>query len=1233
MYLIIIFFPSAFGVLLQSGLNQNTITYPTKVEQCQNVELNENQSFYLELNKEDNIFNKFSNDFQELGSDIRNLTFVNFISSVQIVPDSFKILQSQQLLFPGGMGLCSLLQNKRSLDYSIYCKDVMPQKYIENNFSKLKEFTFLIAYQEGLKCNDYKYSNHLFYILCSIQDQIQIISFDLEGNRQQINYTISMDQQQCNIKFQLFQDSHLLVYFCLCLNWELMIFDSQMQFKRSFTAQEIYLKAQFNYNKELQDLFVCYQVLYLIFDNEQIHLFVLSLMASDFEHDSKVYNQQIQRFQLLQLQSCTLENQGIELSDINNFTNYQIENLKIIQKLGPQIMFLAFSDHLIVMLANEIMQTIQIEFIFFCSIPTVTQYFWIVNDQNRAFIFEINLFQNYFTYQSKANYVGFYTIEKNNIKLIKCFSISQHRNKQDYFKFQIDNLKYQNYLVQIDDNFDGIQIEKKSFFNKNFKFNFTFPSFFQQKIEQNKTLRQCNISRTQLNLISKFFAFKLKSENYLLFNQGELLTIYHCNSQRFIYFNIQIDLNSIKTHYLIQNLQFILVQENQSRIIAFIYQQNAKASIQYQMHSFKEKIRVTYIYKNLLVVQDSNYLFYFNSQLNKFQNSYQINPNLFINQEITKDVIQVFNFYDTFILQYESYFIVQVEQFVTQKIYLNIVILGGYSRRSQPPQVILIAMNQNKSRIYKYLITQRNFYLLSTYYFEDYIPIQPLNYQINEENFIIATKQQSNSQFHLMLFFINQANSFECYEIVSTPYQYFYVQSNILYYYNENQELIEYDIKYFSLDFDLQLLNEIFYNVHFQIDIQVIQTPRDDDIYSEKFNLLALNMQEKLSIVNQSNSTIILNHNQAILYPNQFVYGSFLLFDLLNTSSFTLQSPFKLVQAITCLAIDNYFCVIQFLPLIKILDLKTNNQNNYLIPYRSTKNTKFHAWEDMIVLIEYQQQNIIIYNYKKDSLKVLHIQDFYQCSYLLQQILIIQASGYTYFYFLDEEISLLETVVGMPYLQTNFNYYQIDTEEICKVLIEPDKIQILCFQIKQGVTSSISNYTIPIQDIYNKIILSDQLTEFSYECKIQVLNLTFIGQNEVDFKIIVNYKKLGFKNQQILQFYVQITLKDQEYQIKLNNLIKLSKVNANCNSFLLQNNLLYVCTYLQIFLYKLEIGLQILDSYANFELQGKTFFILNNTHIVTFNQYNAEVSLYEVDYWRLFKNENINDEDEPCNYA
>ncbi|CAK80554.1 unnamed protein product (macronuclear) [Paramecium tetraurelia] len=1182
------------------------------------------------MNKEANMFYKFSNDFQELSSDKWNLTFVDFISSTIVAPDHFTILQSQQLLLPGGMSLCSLLQNKLTLDYSIYCKDVMPQKYRENNFSKLKEFTFLIAYQEGLKCNDYVFLNHLLYILCQIEDQIQLISFDLEGNRYQNSYNISQVQQQCKINFKLFQNQYLLVYFCQCLNWELIIFDQQLQFIRRFTDQEKYLEVQFNSNKELQDLFVCQQRLYLIFDREYISLLVLSVMASDFQIESKAYNLKIQRLQVLQLQSCRLENQGINLSDASTiFKDKQLENLKIIQKLGLYITCLVFNDQLILMLTNEITQTIRFEIKFLSYIPTITQYFWVVDNQNKVNIFEINLFQNYFTYQSKANYVGFYTIKQMKIELIRCFAISQQIDKQDYFKNQIDKLKYQNYLVQIDDNFDGIQIEKQSFFlNRNLHFHFTFPSLFQQKIELKKTNRLCCINRQQLNLVSKFFAFKIKSQNYFMFNKNGHLVIYHCNSQRFMHFNIQIDLNSIRTYYLIQELQFILVQENEGRIITFIYQGKAQNSIQYQMYLFKEQIRTSFTYKNQLIVQDQNSLFYFNTQLNIFQKQSPFNHNYFINSEIFRDAIQIFNFFDIFILQYGSYFIVQVELLVTLKIYLNIVILGGYSRRSQPPQVILIGMDQNKSRIDKYLITNRNYYLLQTYYFEDYFPIQPLNYQINEQNFIIATRQQSNNQFHLMLFIINQINSFECHEIISTPYQYFYAISNILYYYDVNQELIEYDIKYLSFDYDVQPLKEMFYNLQFQIDITDVQSPRDGNIYSEKFNLLALNLQEELSLVNQSDATITLNNNQAILYPNQFLQGEFMSFDLSNTSSFTLQSPFKLVQTKTCISLDNNFCVLELLPFIKVLDLNTNTENQYLIPYRVTENIKFHGWQDMVVIVEFSDLKITIQYYKKDTLKVLLINESYQGSNLVQQILIIQTSTFTFFYFLDEEIRLLETTTGIQNLSINSIFYQIDSDKICKILFESDKIHISCFQIKQGVTSSVSNYTIPTQDIYNAISLSDKLIEFSYECKIQVLNLTSIGQNELDLKITVNYRKLFFIYQQILQFYVQITLKDQEYQIKLNNLIKLSKHNANCKSLLLQNNLLYVCSNLQIFLYKLESGFQLLDSYAIQNLERQTISILNNTHIAEFNQINTEVSIYEIDYWRLIKNENINVEEE-----
>ncbi|CAD8163532.1 unnamed protein product [Paramecium pentaurelia] len=1234
MYFITFFILDALAEILYSIPNQNNYLSPANEQECQNIVLMENQNFYLELDKEANIFYRFSNDFQELFSDKWNLTFIEFVSQVEFAPDYFSILQSEYLLFDDGMCFCSLLQNQRNLDYSIYCKDVMVQKYIgyQVQFSEIQEFSFLILYQDGLKCNSFVFLNQLFYLLCIIEDQMQIITFDLEGNRYQQNYTIS--SQQCEVKYQIIQRFSLLIAFYKCVNWEIMIYDHKLQDLIRITDQEIYLKAQSDSNKYLQDIFICQDNLFLIFDHEYFQLRILSFQSPINSIDSTIHIEKIKNLQFMLLSSCTLENKIISEYTIHStLIDFELINLKSIMKLGRYLTFLIYSDHLIVRLTKEITQQIHIEINQFCYIQQKLNYFVIVDKQNKVNLFEINLFQNYFIYQSNIKYVGFYKIEDQIVKLIKCFVINQYQHQEDKLKTSIENLKNYNYMIQIDDNFDNIEIEKSHFFlNPNQKFHFNFPNIFYQRIEHTKNNQICNINRQQLKHASKFLIFKINLQNYLMFNRNELLVIYHCNSQDFSYFNLKIDLNLIKIFY-IQNVQLALVQETEGRIITFLLYQKLYDSIPYQMQQFKEQIRVSLLYRNYLIIllQNSNQLFFQYLKENTFINQSHYNPHYFNNntdfQEKIKNTIKILNFYNIFILQYESHLIVQVEQFVFQTINLKMVLLGGFQKRSQPLQIILIGMNQEMNRIDKYLITKENYYKISTFYFQDYIPIQPLEYQFHENNLIITTKTQNQDLFHIMIFFIDQKNNLEYYEIISTPYKYFYAISDFLYYYNTNQELIEYNIKYFTLDYCLQDFNQIIYNLQFQIDIINPYSQIDNSNYSEQLNLFVINYKENLQLINKSNPKIMLNNNQAIINPNKFVHGIFYEFYLQNTTSFILQSPFKVVSQKKCLDLYNNLCVIQFDPQFIVQDITKNVEQNQTFSIRITEDFKIHGCnEGIIITQQIDIENIKIQYFKKDIEIFILIKGKLKETQIKQQILIVQTSEFIYYYFINEEITFIYSCAFNLITQYHNLFHQIDTDKICQTLFEFNEIQILCSQIQQGVKLSIQNYTIPIQDIYDSINLGHPY--FQNDAKIKILSLISTLQNVLDLKIVINYIRQQQRYGQILQFHVQITLQNQEYQIILTNLIRLPKFNLNCLLQLLQDNLLFICQQLKIYLYKLQDEFQVLDPYAIQQFPGQLFSILNNTHIAIYNQINNEVNILNIDFWRLIKNDNIIIEDE-----
>ncbi|CAD8055975.1 unnamed protein product [Paramecium primaurelia] len=1227
MYLIALFIITIQAEILQFIPNNLNYLYPTTENECKNIELKQNQYFYQDINKETNIIYRYANDFYGLINDKWNLTFIDLIYKDQFAPIFYYILQTQYLKFNDKEYICSLLQDQANQNYQINCKQANPYKYIDNQpqFKYINELSFIINYEEGFQCNSFIFLNDVFLILCSINDHIIINTFDLIGNKQ--SYQFPFTNKQCKSKFNVPQDRFILVSFYQCEDWEILYLDVDLNFIKKITNQQVIKIGNIYSYKYLQNVHNCYNQLFLIFDQEYIEFNALSFLSSDFDPEAGYFK--IQEQKLLIILSCQNYNQFISEKNINSIINdIQTQDLKQVATLGSFIILLQYPDNVVAIITKEIQQIINIKINQINNFFIGNQIFIIVDQSNILHIFKANLFYNHLLYQKQGQYLGFYKLANLNVTLVQCFNIFEDDVKNDkLLQVSMQNLKKQNYMIQINGNFNQIWIDKFNiFFNMDVNFSFNFTNIFSIKKEQTQNYKLSQVK--QLKMFGQFYLFQIKQQIYIMFNQEDQnIKIYNFNTSRLEHLNLRLNLNLIKIYYVLKDIKFVLVEETLKKIIIFKSSEIQQDMITYQIYQFKQEIRISFLYRNLISLQleNSTEVLFENENKNTFLNQslhyYSDQDKSNLNEHI-QGAVKVLNFHNIFIFQYEQHIKIQIGNSDTIIINQKLLLLGGYFIRKNPMKLILLGMNQEMNIMDKYLINQLKFLKLSTFNFSNYIPILPLCYQVMENIIIILTKNQDQDLFHILLFNMEQQSNFEYYDIVSTPYQYFYVLSGFLYYYNHNKELIEYNIYYLSIDIEQKELNQIVQKEQFQLDLYD-SSDINAKVYSEKLNLLILNSQYDLQLINQTNSKIIMQNNFAQFNPYTFVKGNFYEFKLINTTFYYLQTPFRFVNRKSCHYFIHNLCIIEETPFFIVQDLTKDLEQNQTLPIAFTQQMQIYKFNEGFLIIQQQSQSkfIKISYYKQNIESIVLIEDVLIETKLIQQILMVFSYKQTNYYFINDSITLIQSFQKEVQFSEHFLYHQIDFDKISQIIFQKNQINIHCFQIKSGLTYKIQNYTIPTTEIYNSIDLCHYLPNFIQNIQFRFLNLSQILKDELDLKIVVFYKLE-------LLFYFQIILKHQEYQIKLNNIIRLPNFNIECQSILIQNNLLYYCESFSLFLYELQSGFQLLNPYAAHFLNTEIFSQLNNTHIALYNFKYKIITIYTIDQWRLVKNDNVSIDNE-----
>ncbi|CAD8154683.1 unnamed protein product [Paramecium octaurelia] len=1227
MYLIIFHIITAHAEILQIIPNLLNLQYPTIEHECENIELQQNTYFYHDIKKETNLIIKQANSFQGLANDQWNLTFIDRIGQFQLAPNYYSIIESQYLDINKKNYICALLQNQENQHYQVSCKQVKPWKFIDNKyqFSEVFDYSFLIQHEKGLQCSSFTFLDGIFYTLCFINDHMIINTYDQTVHKQSYNSTVS--NKQCSTKFNIPQNRIIIVSFYLCDDWEILFFDYQLNHLKRITKKEVNREGEIDSYGQLLNLNTCYNTFYLIFNKVYFQVNCSAFLFPEYSFESQDKQNSISELQLLIILSCSQND--IYVPDESIFQlipNLRIQDLKQVVTFGSSILLFQYSDHLLAIASIEINQVINIKVKQIFAFYRGDNVFWIVDDTGQVHLFELNLFQNYMLYQQQGQYLGIFRLDSLRLTLTRCFIIFEHPDQNDYLKVKMQNLKKYNHMIQINKNFNDVQIDRFKYnLIRNINFQIYFPKVQSSELESTEDYFSKQLKK--LRVTGQFFLFSIKQEVYLLFNKKDNLVVtYNLNSSSFTNHNLKIDLNLIN-YYEVSNSKFALVQETHGKIFLFKSSPYPQNFLTCEIHEFKEQIRISFLYHNLMYLQlvNSSEFLQENYNLNSFSNQqiYSFDyPETSIWQDLS-EVIKVLNFLNIYIFQMESHLLIEIGTTDTLEIHQKLLLLGGQLKKRNPLNLLLLVMNKEMSAIDQYLIANQKYQKLYTFNFSDYIPIQPLYYQILQNIFIILTKKQDKNLFHILLFNLDQWNNLEYYDIITTPYQYFYAYSGILYYYDHNQELVQYNLQYITIFFNLKEINSITYKEQLQLDVYE-KSEKDIKIYSEQLNISVLNFQFNLQLINQSNPQIIMENNQTFLNPNKFVSGSFFGFKLKNETYFTLQNPFIVVGKKYCLYFLNTLCLNIENSFFILQELTKDYESNLSLPISFfPNNMKVYKLGEKLLVINQSELNLVQITYlSKGSKQAIFIEGMFLSSTLKKQILLVQFFQESNYYFIDDKITLISSFKSSETNADNFLYHQFDNNKFCQILFGKDQIKINCYQINsEELIHNLQNYTIPTLNIYNLIEMSHYLPSFTQLIQLSILNLSQVQEEKLDLKVIFNYRT-------DLLFYVQIILSQQEINIKLNNIIRPSNFNILCQCFLLQNKFLYNCQSFQLFVYELQSGFQQLNPSSSLYLHNKTLSQLNNTHIAVHNNLDNIVTIYRIDQWTLVKNDNINIEGE-----
>ncbi|CAD8105445.1 unnamed protein product [Paramecium primaurelia] len=827
--------------------------------------------------------------------------------------------------------------------------------------------------------------------------------------------------------------------------------------------------------------------------------------------------------------------------------------------------------------------------------------------QSIVFIDQYNLF---YIIDKQNQLISFYKINKlfNYLQPTKRYVYEIPKSYQRSYTFQCYEILYEDIKTKsniINYEFKNECQSKEEIIVK--KDNYNFPNYqeflnlgeYQNTIKyiiQNVYLKEfCPVIEQYLEENELLYYQPTNLENYAILNSNDTLQVLFCNNQS----SLEKDVRNYQVIQFQNGILLIKKKLQNTKVIYYSIGLNQQHQIQ-----INSQIQEILQFKQYVILQTENqedYLFLdiLNARKCEISNKLKNMLNILNKDQIQSKMIRFY--FDQFplfqIYQINKQLVIEKADLIyTYKMNDLSVIYTGESMKLSHNEILLykycVIAIHNKYNIIKQFILDDSLKLFENYQIEDYDLIRPIVFQNSQEFLVIALIQQD--QNYLFIFQIYQP--LKLIKILKIGKLKFHLINNLLYYYNKDQEIQIFNVKYITISYMNLAENQKQIVLNEKIPIlfkhQIEENPQDQLYLEIKVN----NYCRKLN--SQQNEQIIyVEEKEMIRIENiDMFYGPIDQLSLINNPKLQLVGPFLQQQEIEECLIQQEVCYTnmvfeqtvndeqqtlfyslryynkyKILPFYSIKNLKENEiitkdvfifRNNLVLYFSEIKKLVF---ADVLyfnrTLLNQQYDKLELQGFKKDDFKQAQ---FYQSNNLiliktnqsekllkvtqnqiaeieinfsLANILFIEKSDNQYI-----EMKIINKLDECYFL---FNIFQLKNTDLLiknSIKIEQDKIESILF-------TQIDIEIYQLQEYFKNQLLESYLIENEIELKVLQIGLSF----SVISKITINLNKQNniydtiYDIQKIIRHPKSYEMLNFEYYD--NNILILSNSN-NKQSFL-----------------------------------------------------------------------------------
>ncbi|CAD8073780.1 unnamed protein product [Paramecium primaurelia] len=1052
--------------------------------------------------------------------------------------------------------ICSLIYNTQINTYSLNCISTSPTFIIDNKFQLLinTQFNLEIQTVQTFNCSQFDYNTEGYILFCYSIHQIKLYQLSIEQHK--LNQTVIFQSEnhnlQCLLKFHSYSNSFLIIYF-QCLEWKIQIYENNTV---KLEIDQNYLKEKYNIEGNLLEVLPCQSNFLILLssggywmNNENLmQLFItqgLKLNETLIEFNNKC---QINFAVKAQTNNYFLSSLSQKYSDIIFNTKDFPKQMFVIK--FPSSIFFKYEDYLTFYINDFLHQSIKLKIKNLLQLSNQRIYMGIGEDNQIILILIKYSKQCLPSYNINNEYSKYYIrlelakdlayIQNNNWDCYKLIIIDNDEQKKQY-ALNI-NLKNKNYYIErtnYDDKF-LITIIRSSFSSIQ-PHRITFSSSSKQINLQLKSNQvKCQFNRYLKNYKGKFFIKTKNDQIYSIIVEGYRNNIveYSCDNQNNHMFESLLPLNK----QIVLNLDYLnslLLLDQQKRCLykLILHDENLQ-QMPIKITCLESQIEKIFNINYKIILKLKDQFVFYNLQYTQPQLEQAYLP-----KQINLNCLEIYQLLNDFIVVvYTNELQLIYKEVTVQIIKINAKVLGCKAKSQSTLLINLILLDLIKNELQLYILSITEFRLIRSYNLENNVPIQPLQFIVQEQIIIISCKHKINNKLFLLIFKSESQISFHSLQqVIETKNHFFFVQKYFLYYFNDQNQLSVQDLLHITIQIEqLEFNNKSSQEVILQFQVEL----EDSEIPPMNQSIMIKLINPSILKLIQSNQNLYIKYENQELNFRHYILGKIDNIYLKVNNNFKLKYPFENQFIMQCSYYCNKFCF-QFTNSGSGIFFKVGQSNKIYMIYG------LQHYIQNILFIEMIKDNqfLFIHQINNETLQIslmilkdqilklqkqidTHFNNDLEEIVLVQNILIIQFYQVQNRFIIDEnDISQ----VIFPTLNQQSLIYNLSTEQFIEVFVNNVKKMIIIKLFK------IINYKVEFQSIFEISIMNYQLKELFNGLleKLQTNFVKLINQNfsqvnqQIDLILfIISNKKFS------VQFQIRLYLKEKRYELENNKILR-----------------------------------------------------------------------------------------------